>query len=218
MLRAYDRDMNRTQYVHLPTYSEMLAEFTGIMLGDGGITHNQLTITLNKDDDREYILFVVHLLNTLFKAPVGKLVREKYHIKRLAISRSRLVQFCHTDLELPIGNKLAGDLHIPQWIMKSKRYQQACLKGLIDTDGCIYAERHYYKNRIYQYPRLNLVSLSPRLRCEVRQVFHNLGFSGIIRNSRCVQLEKNEEIARYFKVIGTNNPKHRLRYTKILER
>jgi hypothetical protein len=46
--------------IFLPKYSSRLAEFFGIILGDGGIADGQVIITWNKKNDKKYIfLFVV---------------------------------------------------------------------------------------------------------------------------------------------------------------
>src|SRR3989344_3154088 len=46
----------------IPSFSSDLAEFIGIVLGDGGITSRQVVITLHKDDDRDYAEYVVGLV------------------------------------------------------------------------------------------------------------------------------------------------------------
>lgn len=41
----------------VPKYSEQLAEIVGVILGDGGITNNQLKISLNSEADSGYDIF-----------------------------------------------------------------------------------------------------------------------------------------------------------------
>ena len=50
-----------------PKQSKNLAEFIGIVLGDGGLTRSQLFITLNSEADKIYISYVVKLIFKLFK-------------------------------------------------------------------------------------------------------------------------------------------------------
>ncbi|MBM4467703.1 MAG: hypothetical protein FJ014_19490 [Chloroflexi bacterium] len=50
----------------IPEKSPLLAEFIGIMLGDGSITDHQVTVTLNKTDDAEYANFIRELIGGLF--------------------------------------------------------------------------------------------------------------------------------------------------------
>jgi trans-aconitate methyltransferase len=58
---------NKQHYVKIPKhYSNSLAEFVGIMLGDGHISHFQAIVTLgNKEGD--YVKYVSELVNRVFK-------------------------------------------------------------------------------------------------------------------------------------------------------
>ena len=49
-----------------PKKSEDLAEFIGIMLGDGGLTHFQCTIYLNSQKERSYAKYIKNLIKKLF--------------------------------------------------------------------------------------------------------------------------------------------------------
>lgn len=63
--------------VALPRQSKLLAEFCGIVLGDGGIADYQITITLNLKDDAEYAVFVVRLCEKLFGFSPGIYIRKE---------------------------------------------------------------------------------------------------------------------------------------------
>ncbi|MCX6720198.1 MAG: helix-turn-helix transcriptional regulator [Candidatus Staskawiczbacteria bacterium] len=52
--------------IKTPRFSRNLAEFTGIMLGDGGITQKQITVSTNSVDDKQYGYFVRRLIKKLF--------------------------------------------------------------------------------------------------------------------------------------------------------
>lgn len=199
--------------VNFPRESEKLAEFVGIMMGDGGITERQVTITLNSVTDRNYIAYVVKLMEELFKVEpkIGKRNNELAIV--LKISRTRLVTFCKS-IGLLVGNKIKQNLDIPNWVKENPEYTIPCVRGLIDTDGCVFLECHRTKGKKYCYPRLSLVSASPNLRLSVYKALESLGFSPKIRNNRSVQIEKKEEIKKYFAKIGTSNLKHRNRYRK----
>jgi len=192
-----------------------LAEFAGIVMGDGGITKRQVTISLNYKTDKEYIIFVKNLIKDLFNIEAALYKREKESIINIVVSRTQLVLFCRS-IGLKIGNKIEQNLDIPKWIKKNKKFSAACIRGLMDTDGCIFNECHHINGRQYCYPRLSLVSASKQLRLSVFNVLKQLDFSPVIRNNRSVQLEKREEIIRYFEKIGTNNFKHKKRYQKMI--
>lgn len=41
------------------------------------------------------------------------------------------------------GSKIEQQAHVPEWIMEDRLFIQSCLRGLIQTDGCIYNDRGY---------------------------------------------------------------------------
>ncbi len=63
--------INTSLPINKPKKSEDLAEFVGIVLGDGGITQRQVTITFCSKDEREYGKFVTRLIKKLFNVPIG---------------------------------------------------------------------------------------------------------------------------------------------------
>ncbi|MBI3256137.1 MAG: hypothetical protein HYZ63_04170 [Candidatus Andersenbacteria bacterium] len=206
---------NNLMVVKIPRFSFELAEFVGIMMGDGGLTPSQLKITLNRIDDKLYTDFVVILVEKLFGVKPSVTPREMVY--SIMVSRRKLIQFCQ-DIGLKVGNKIKQRIDIPLWVKNKKPYLIACVRGLMDTDGCIYNECHMIGGKQYCYPRLSFVSHSPPLRESVWQALSDFGFKPKIRNSRSVHLEKRQDIIDYFRIVGTNNPKHRKRYQRFLFR
>jgi len=194
-----------------------LAEFAGIMIGDGGITKKQVTVTLNYITDKEYINFVSNLFKKLFAVEPALYKREKESIVNIVVSRVKLVKFCKS-LGLKVGNKLRQKVDIPNWIKTNTRFKVTCLRGLMDTDGCIFNECHNINNKRYCYPRLSFVSCSKSLRFSVFKILSELGFHPKIRNNRSVQLENREDIIEYFQLVGTSNLKHKNRFKHIVGR
>lgn len=196
-----------------PSLSTELAEFVGILIGDGGITKYQVVVTLNRIDDKLYAQFVAALMEELFGVKPSVLPFEM--IYKITISRGKLVRFCHS-LGLKIGNKIKQNIDIPNWIKNDKNYSIACIRGLMDTDGCIYNECHNIKGKRYCYPRLSFVSHSLALRESYFQILADLGFTPKMRNNRSVHLESRSDIIDYFRIVGTNNPKHWNRYSEFI--
>ena len=143
-----------------PAFSEDLAEFVGILLGDGSIQKNQISITLHYLDDKEYGEFVSSLAKKLFDVHVGKCFCKKSSVNRYLISRSRLVDFFVKKLDLKIGNKIKQQVDIPIWIKQNKLYSIACMRGLFDTDGCVFDHCYKVSNKIYCYKKLSFTSFS----------------------------------------------------------
>ncbi len=200
--------------IQKPNYSEKLAEFVGIVLGDGGITQRQITITLHEKDDREYAKFVVALIKRLFNVPVGTCHRKRDRAVNYIISRTELVRFCVDKLELKQGNKIKQQIGIPNWIKRNKQYRVACVRGLVDTDGCIFTHRYKVNGKWYNYKKLCFTSHSKPLRQSVYYIFKNIGLSPRFAGNRDVRLDSIKDMQKYFQLIGSHNPKHLNKYYK----
>lgn len=185
-------------------------------MGDGGITKRQVTVTLNKEDDRLYVLYVTKLIKGLFGVEPSLYTKNNGEkAVNIVVSRTHLVKCCST-LGLKIGNKIKQNLDIPEWVQNEKLFLLACIRGLVDTDGCMFQETHRIKGRSYSYPRLAFTSASPPLRLSVTRALEDIGLHPRLRTKRNVQLEVGAEIRKYFKVVGTSNPKHRERFNKFI--
>ena len=198
----------------IPKKSLALAEFIGIMIGDGGISKYQFFITLNQETDKDYSLYVENLIWKLFKIKPRRFFKKNSKSIDIIVSRKKLNDYL-VSIGLKSGNKLKQNLDIPEWIKKNKRYQKMCLRGLIDTDGCLFYEVHKINNKKYSYARLNFVTGSPILADSVMKILNDFNLNPKHRkNSKnsAIQIEKKDKICQYFKTIGTSNPKHLKRW------
>lgn len=125
-----------------------LAEFIGIMLGDGSLysqesTGNyQIRIAFNSIIEKDYLLFVKSLIQKLFsKDSYIKKVKNKKCL-HLCLSNKNLY---YQLIKLGLKKK-----KIPVWMFKSKTYLRSCVRGLIDTDGSVFrmSKRDYRLIRI----------------------------------------------------------------------
>lgn len=212
-----DNSIFRRKPIKEPRFSNRLAEFSGIMIGDGSITRRQIMITVNSRDDNQYSFFIKDLIQKTFDVPVSICYYKDKLAMKLVVSRSGLVDFCNKKLGLRIGHKLRQGLDIPDWIKANSSFKKACLRGLMDTDGCIFNECHKIKDKRYCYPRWAFTSYSRQLCFSVIKILEELNFTPKLRAGRNVQLEKKEDIIRYFQLIGTSNLKHRMRFKSYLE-
>lgn len=196
--------------VHKPERDVQLAEFIGIMMGDGGMSDYQIVITLHHTDDLEYSTIVASLIKRLFKITPRIYHSPRNSVNDIVVSRRQLVQYLH-ELGLPIGNKVKQQFDIPEWIRCNKEFSIACLRGLIDTDGCIFSHRYLVKNKWYTYKKLSFSSASEPLRQSVHDVLQKFGFHPRITGTN-VRLDRIEDVKRYFSLIDSHNPKHLRRY------
>ncbi|PIZ87415.1 MAG: hypothetical protein COX92_01255 [Candidatus Nealsonbacteria bacterium CG_4_10_14_0_2_um_filter_40_15] len=206
--------LNLPKSIKNPAFSKELAEFVGILLGDGGITKYQVVITLHSKDDKEYSKFVIALIKKLFNVPVGVNYDKNYSSLDLAISRSKLVRFCTEKLGLKLGNKIKQQVDISSWIKQNKQYAIACLRGLIDTDGCIFIHRYKVNGKWYNYKKLAFTSYSKPLRQSVFDILKNIELNPRLAQRSDVRLDSIDDVKRYFQLVGSHNPKILKKYFK----
>lgn len=206
-------DIYARSQINYPSNSYNLAEFIGLMIGDGSIGRYQISITLDGKTDVEYANYIVALINSLF----GVIPKYRQCIDKncivICVSSINLVTFL-TNKGLPPGDKLRGGLCIPEWVRKNKLYSKACLRGIFDTDGSVFQETHTIKTKKYSYCRMSFVSASHALLDDIHLTLNSLGIKSKIRGNRAVCIENFAEIKKYFIIVGSSNPKHNCRFVE----
>lgn len=193
-----------------------LAELIGAFMGDGSLTLTQAHITLNIKTDKEYSIYLRNLVERLFKINVSLYERPDRSTVDVVVSSVNLISFLKRR-GLPIGDKIRQGLDIPEWIYKRKEWQRACLRGLLDTDGCTYIDHHKYKDKIYGHIGLAFTSYSSKLIVSIANILHNLGYSPTVSTRMRVLLRKEKEVLRFFKEFRPSNPRHYGKLREFLE-
>jgi intein/homing endonuclease len=205
--------ITQPQSFRMPDFSKDLAEFVGILLGDGGISTHQISVTLHRITDKEYSLFVRKLIYKLFEITAGEYKDKQFLADSIVISRIGLVRYCMEKLGLKQGNKIKQQVDIPKWIRENTAYGVACLRGLIDTDGCVILHRYISSKKEYQYPKLDFTSKSVPLLGSASLILSELGIRHrITKNGFSLRIESKENVKKYFDTVGTSNQKHWKRY------
>jgi len=201
--------------IYHPDKSSALAELIGIILGDGGITHYQVKVSQNKETDRAYSPYITRLFKRLFSLDSN--IRDDSYGKarEIVISSRNLVEYL-IKLGLKEGNKVKQQIDIPNWIKKNKDFRVACLRGLIDTDGCFHVDIHNIRGKKYFNAGLIFTSYSLPLFLSVQKILKQLDFHPTGRG-RNVFLRREREVIQYFKEVGSSNPKHLSKFKKFLE-
>ena len=192
--------------IAIPQKNAELAEFVGILLGDGNLTKKQVTITLNRFDDRYYLPRVKNLIQGLFAVNPSISERKEENVANIIVSRTKLVQF-FVRMGLYIGSKVKHQVDVPSWIKKSIKFAKSCLRGLFDTDGCFYVDEHHYKNKIYYNCAMNFSNRSLPILFFFKTKLEQLGFHPTHNTKFSLSLRREDEIIKYFQIIGSSNPK-----------
>lgn len=192
--------------VLLPKHSVHLAEFFGIMLGDGGINNPwQATITLNAIKDRLYALYIKKMVKDLFGVVPSSFVYKTRDALRILANGVSLVDFLVSE-GLPRGNKLRAGLAIPAWILKKREYSYACVRGLVDTDGCMFIHTHSVAGKVYKNIGLTFSSRSPELIGQVAAILEKSGIMPHVHlRGTDIYVYRKDAVERYLKIFGSSN-------------
>lgn len=205
-----------------PEESLELAELFGIILGDGHLEKRiasskirgySIRIAGDSRYDKEYFYnYISNLFNFLFNEKGTFEFSKKGNTIYIKIFGKKIVEFIEFKGLKP-GNKKQNMQTIPLWIINNPEYLKACLRGLIDTDGCIYYISKQNKNL-----RITFTSYIPKLMEDVRLSFVKLGYhpSKIIRN-KDISLSRKEDVNKFMSEIKFSNPKHLKRVQNLIK-
>lgn len=194
--------------VTAPRRSIHFAELIGAILGDGTVTQYQLILHSNIDEG-EYSNFLSDLIMEVFHVAVATHQLKKEGVMRLVCSRVGVVIHLQK-AGIGIGNKVRRQAGVPSWIRRDKTFSLACLRGLIDTDGCVYLDRHHINGKTYTSLCIAFTNASKPLLDFVCETWKFLGFHPT-RHERSVRLRRREEVLRHAKEVGFSNPKHAIK-------
>ncbi len=201
-------DKSHRKSVKLPKESCELAEFIGIMLGDGGINNDwQANITLNSEADAVYAKYVIRLCKELFGVPPAVRTRKDRKALVISLASTTVVNFL-VEKGLVRGSKIKGAATIPEWILSNRAYKKHCVRGLMDTDGCLYIHDHVVLQKRYRNIGLCFSSHAAGILGGFATIFEEFGVIPHITNKgRCVYLYQADAVAKYLEIFGTSNPR-----------
>lgn len=192
--------------IKLPPENEELAEFVGILLGDGYVSKYQTSVILNSIADKDYILYVVNLISKLFPKVKISLIKRK-NDKALDIRfNSIIISKYFIEMGIVANNKI-----IPQWILNDNNFKIACLRGLFDTEGSISFKVYEGKEKVSVYKQLNFRNTNSEIIVFARDALISLGFDPTMTLKHSIYLSNNISIANFREKVGFNNPKLYLR-------
>jgi intein/homing endonuclease len=212
---------------------EDIAELCGAIIGDGWIQSNGKSFFIAGDplEDKEYydahmVPLINKILNLNLKVknfPYWKVYGTSLHKKEII---KRLLKFGL------IGGRKVDVAEIPKWIMKSnKKIKGAFIRGLFDTDGCIFCQRDYTKyakefsSKYHSKIRIRISSISEKLMLQVFEIINQLNIHCIKRelkrgwsnnrnnhNVHIIEINKIEDIKKFFDREISKNQKHITKY------
>ncbi len=203
-----------------------LAEFIGIMLGDGcmGIydsrdgkrtkTQYQVKVTLDSRE-RDFSKYVLNLMKLLFQIEPRVSYKKNENTVDIRTFRKGVLNFLVERVGLELSPKV-NSARIPERFI-GNNLELYVLRGLFDTDGSVVLT----KNNGILYPRLELRICPSPMQEQVIEILERREFDfkvqkldgGKIR----VRLNGRKELGRWLRVVGTSNLKHVRRGKRILK-
>lgn len=190
--------------VKIPTkYSEEMAEFFGIMLGDGHISHFQVIVSLGNKEEK-YAMYVRSLIGKIFKTNV------KISFRNAGYRDVYLGSVDITSWLLKQGlvhNKVKSQVDVPKWIFSKNNFIKSFLRGFFDTDGSVY--------KIKYGIQISFCNRSLPILKSLQLMLKKLEYNPSSISLFNMYLTKREDVRRFFKEIKPSNPKHISRYLEI---
>jgi len=207
-------------------YNGGLAELVGIHLGDGciSITKRYSEYYLGGDlyEEREYHdqwvgpLFNKHVMRPILGKDVIYKERPKMGLYAFHIFNKKVTDF-FMSLGVASGKKINAT--IPSWILDEKEYLHRFLRGLFDTDGCLYFQKNYScKVPKPTWPIIQLGLISKELIYEVFDILQWLGLHPQLKKpfigkkgkhlAYVIKIYRNDDLAYFMKYIQFKNSKH----------
>lgn len=201
--------------------SKELCEFIGAFIGDGFIgTYGGsyvFQITGDARFDHEYFhqKLLVFARNLFPNIKPHILVKE--NTIRLTFYSKALVLLFHKRFGFPLGKK-CYTVEIPEEILLFGKEQiAATLRGLFDTDGCLFFDkRPKYKE---PYMRIALDLCNKKLMKHIYSLLQGFGIKPTVtKDFECIQINGKQNVFAFIDKIGFSNERHLSKIRKISPR
>lgn len=197
---------NQRNDVLLPKRSAKLAEFLGIMLGDGHVAHFQTFVTLGTKE-LHYVRYVQALMQSLFEVKATISLKKSGH-REVYIGSTLITKWLKK--QGLVSNKVRAQVGVPKWIMTKKNYMRSFARGFFDTDGSVYNLRYGIQ--------ISITNKSAPLLIALQDMLRKLGYRVSETSAYRIYITKQEDVERFFKDIAPANAKHRRRFNKFKRR
>ena len=209
--------------------TEELAEETGWHIGDGSMNYYKNQGKMRgfyqlrghiEDDKPHYIQRIKPIFKNIYGIDISLREMPSTMVFGFQIWSNELVKF-KQKLGLEVGPKLA--VKIPDIFLNDEKLRIAAIRGIFDTDGCVYLEKKNGK----LYPRLEIKTISLLLAEQLKFLFNDLGLRATMHEDKSMKGNRKivyaivirgvDMLHNFFKVISPQNPKHIAKYCKFTQ-
>lgn len=196
-------NLNNKNNFQLPQkHSSDLAEFFGILLGDGSVTKYFTKVYLNAVADIDYVPCVKNLLERLFiGVSVSIWSPQNKGTTDLQVSSKDVCDYLRN-----IGFN-AKKRYIPSWITENSDFSKATIRGLFDTEGSVGMKYFKGKHGNYLYKQLTVTNKNENILRFLEKFLVKFGYKPTKNSEKNIYLSNTSDINRYLQDIGCSNPK-----------
>lgn len=212
---------NKRNIVIKREYSKELAEFIGILYGDGHINKHKnsdyiIDIAGHSKNDLEYHKrYIKPLIQMLFNLE-PKLIFKKNQNTLYTRIRSKEIFYFMKEAGVPTGRK--NCLIVPDWIKNDGRFFISFTRGLFDTDGSVVVRKRGQHS-------ISLNLKNEELIDEIKLFLESLDYFVAkykdkksyckLADTYCIRVNRKKLIRRFMEEIGSSNPYKLERLMKI---
>lgn len=215
-----------TESISIPNcISEELAEEVGWHIGDGSMNfyNNQgklkgiYQLRGHIEDDKEhYLIRIKPIFKQLYNLDISLREMPSTRVFGFQIWNNQLVNF-KKRLGLPLGKKFS--VEIPSIFLSSDKLKIAVIRGIFDTDGCVYLEK---KNKKL-YPRIEITTISSELAEQMQRILIELSLRTTCyswlsnkdfnrQRAYKINIRGDDMFDKFMNTIKPANPKHIKKY------
>ncbi len=209
---------------------EKIAEFVGVMLGDGNIgiydtkagikeknrIKKQYRVKITLDSrNKQYTNYIINLLKEILETEPRVYYKSKENAVDIATYRKNIYYLVINDIGLEKSPKW-GKMRIPDKYSKGK-LSLLVLKGLFDTDGHL----SIFNNNGIIYPRIEIRLCPSPAQQQINRILDEFEFvyriQNLERGKTRVRISGMNQLKRWFDLIGSSNSVHMEKAKKLLK-
>ncbi len=190
-----------------------ICELIGAFIGDGYLSSKYLMgISGDKNLDEDYLKNYLQSLikrNFPFTKPKIYYKKKENTIMLRVYSKQLFNFFLNTGFK---QGKKAHTVTIPKKIVENEEFLKATIRGIFDTDGCIFLDKR--KAYIKPYPRITLQLASIGLINQIENYLKKDFTLYVSKNNRdgyrnYVEIYGHKQLEKFLKQIGFSNKRHK---------
>ncbi|MEK6891405.1 MAG: LAGLIDADG family homing endonuclease [Nanoarchaeota archaeon] len=206
---------------------DRIAEFIGVMLGDGSIglyntkagnkikKHHVVKVTLDSRNKR-YIEYVSNLMKEVLDVEPRIYFKKNENTADIRTFRRNKFEYVTNNLGLKLSPKW-NTMEIPKDYMKDDLYP-FILRGLFDTDGSV----TIFNNNGTKYPRIEIKICPSPAQDQFLDIIKKLNFNYTVQNldkgKIRVRISGKNELEKWFKIVGSSNDNYLERMAPFLKK